>query len=75
MKTKHFLIVSCTTVLFAINACSKERINDCLNGNEAACEILVPTENTVLDDGHMEMDATLIESDSTLAVSKLPVRD
>lgn len=75
MKTKYFLIVGCLIVFSSINACSKERINACLDGDGFACQVPIPTEEGMLDEGQMELDAAQIASDSTLAVSKLPVRD
>ncbi len=75
MKTKLFLILGCIIVFIAINACSKEAIEDCLAGSGFGClEVPIPpSEDGRLDDGQIETDATLVESDSTLAVSKLPV--
>lgn len=77
MKTK-ILIVSCFTIilLFSI-ACSKEAIEDCLVGSGVGCtQFPIPTEDEGLSDvNKIEMDAALIETDSTLAASKLPVRD
>jgi len=70
MKTKLFLFVSCITIFIAINACSKEAIEDCLFGSGFGCnEVPIPpSEDGLLDDGQ-------IVTDSTLAVSKLPVRE
>jgi hypothetical protein len=74
MKTKLLLIVGYIAVFIAINACSKERINACIDGEAFACQLPIPNEETLLDDGQLETDAMFVESDSTLAVSKLPVR-
>lgn len=77
MKTKLFLIVSCMIVFFSINACSKEAIEDCLYGSGMGCaEVPIPLpDDGLLVDGQIKTDAILVESDSPLAVSKLPVRD
>ena len=74
MKTKLLLLVGCMAVFISINACDTP-LAECLFDDEDACETLIPTEETLLDDGQLETDAMLVESDSTLAVSKLPVRE
>lgn len=66
MKKKSLFVGCLIMGLFFSNACIPEEISECLFENESACQ--PNQEDSLLEDGQ-------IETDSTLAVSKLPVRD
>ena len=76
MKTKIFTRCGILGLFIAINSCTAERIVedtfDCASGSIAACCSFNPDSP---DCTGFVNEKTGVETDSTLAVSKLPVRE